>query len=207
MSTFEFNSSFHDFIKKCPISSALILVNTLVLLTILYKGGFNWTVLYELGGIHGYSVKSGEYERLLLGMFLHWDFIHYLFNTLFGILIISAGLERLIGSLKFFIVYFVTGIASSYLVVLLTNPGNLTVGSSGAIYGVFGVFLYFILYKPNTISYHSRAYIRNLLVINLIFSFIFPNISLVGHLGGLISGFLLSFILFFNIPNRNPYFR
>ena len=197
MSIFFHRGGFKTFIKKCPITSFLIIVNTVMfLITVFMKGEFNEN-LVKLGGLVPILVRyNNEYYRMFAAMFLHGSFLHYLLNTFFGLMIISAGLEKLIGSFKYFIIYISTGLVSSIFVVYFAKDfeslWTLTIGASGAIYGVMGCFLYILFFKGHLMQTFEQRYIRNLLIINLIFTFIAPSISILGHLGGLIGGLVIS---------------
>ncbi len=197
MSVFLHQGNFKKIFTSCPITCVLIFVNTFMFIITISTGGFSNANLLRLGGISPALVKSGEYYRLLTAIFLHGSDLHFLFNTFFGILIICAGLEKVIGSFKFILVYLITGLISSLSVVFFSG-NTLTLGASGAIFGVLGTFLYITVFKPNRISSTDRVYVRNLFFINLIFTFIDPNISISGHLGGLLAGFLLSPIILFD---------
>ncbi len=192
MSIFQHRGS--ELLKRSPVSCFLILVNTVFYIITLIKGGPSVINLYKLGALHLYAIEAGEYHRLLTTMFLHGSIMHYLFNTFFGVLIIGAALEKLIGSVKFFLIYIVSGIASSFSVLLMSNA-FLTVGASGAIYGTLGLFLFIIVYRKEMLTINDRIYVRNLILINLIFTVIAPSVSISGHIGGLIFGFFQGFLL------------
>lgn len=189
-----FHHKGNELLKRSPVSCTLILINSIVYLIILINGGPTVLNLIKFGGLHMYTIETGEYHRLLFTIFLHGSTMHFLFNTFFGILIIGAALEKLIGSVKFFLVYIVSGLASSFAVLMMSND-VLTVGASGAIYGTLGLFLYIIIFKKEMLSITDRLFIRNLLIINLIFTVSALNISIPGHLGGLTFGFFHGFLL------------
>ena len=69
-------------------------------------------------------------------------------------------------------------------------------GASGAIFGVLGVFLYIIIFRRDVIFESDRKYLSGLILMNVIFTFAVPRISILGHLGGLITGFILGFFIF-----------
>lgn len=195
MSIFLHYGDIKTLIKKCPMTCLLILVNTIFLIATFLSGGFGLGNLFRLGGLVPYYVFEGEYYRLFITMFLHGSLIHFLLNTFFGLLILGAGLEKVIGSVKFLLIYLFSGLISSIFVLFFSNIATLTIGASGAVFGVMGAFLFIIFYKKELLSYADKIYIRNLLVMNLIFTFLAPSISKPGHIGGLIAGFILSFIL------------
>lgn len=197
MSIFIHRGGFKEYIKKCPITSLLILANTVMyLISVFIVDNYD-----SLGGLRPYLVKYfGEYYRLFATMFLHGTFLHYAMNTFFGLMIISAALERLIGSFRYFFIYIISGLISSifvYFYYINRIPNLLTIGASGAIYGVMGCFLYIIFLKGYLLNRYEQRYIFNLLLINIIFTFIVPRISVVGHLGGLIGGLLISPVILY----------
>ncbi len=205
--------SFKDLMKFSPVAAALVLVNLAV-----YIFGFTaenflgWDRLFNLGGLNSVLVfDRGEYWRLFTAGFIHNDLIHLLFNVGFGIYIISAGLERLIGSVRFSIIYFVGLIGSSLVVVLFSNDvyqvDNIiylvpTAGASGAIFAVIGTLLYITFVRPDMISRGEAGAIRQLVIINIIFTFLVSNISVQGHLGGLLVGLVISYLV---VPRDRNY--
>ncbi len=201
MSIFFHYGNFKSYLKKCPITSIFILINTVLYIASVFMKGGNVENLVKLGGLVPLFVRYfDEYYRLFTTMFLHGSLIHFLMNNFFGLLIICAGLERLIGSFRYFFIYLLSGLISSLFIVFIQDPLSLTVtvGASGAIYGVMGCFLYIIFFKSHLLSIIDQRYIRNLLIINLIFTFIYPSVSILGHLGGLLGGLLLSPLFLYN---------
>jgi membrane associated rhomboid family serine protease len=133
-------------------------------------------------GIPAIGVAHGEYWRLITAAFLHYGPIHLLFNMValwwFGSL-----LEQRIGSGKYLLLYLVSGLAGS-AGALLFSPLTPTVGASGAIFGVLGAGL--VLERQRDYVFGGSA--LGIILINLIFTFSISNISIGGHIGGLIGG-------------------
>jgi rhomboid protease GluP len=207
MSLFIHNEGMKEIVKKYPVNTSLIVILSLVYLLTIFTGGFTGQNLYELGAMHNASVEAGEYYRLVFSMFLHGSTMHFIMNTFFGIAILGIALEKLIGSIKYAIVYFVSGLTSSLLIYFVNNHAGFTVGASGAIYGVLGVFLFIILFMKEILYESERQYLVGLIIINAVATFIFPNVSRLGHIGGLIAGFILGFIFLFNRWRRKRMFR
>jgi membrane associated rhomboid family serine protease len=128
------------------------------------------------------GVAHHEYWRLITAAFLHYGPIHLLMNMLalywFGTL-----LEQRIGSGKYLMLYLVSGLAGS-AGALLASPLRPTVGASGAIFGVLGAGL--VLERQRDYVFGGSA--LGIIVINLILTFSIANISIGGHIGGLIGG-------------------
>jgi rhomboid protease GluP len=187
------------FIKTAPVTSINIVLVTVMFVVTLFSGGFTNVNLFRLGGLFAPSVvENNEWWRLVSVMYLHGSFMHYFFNTLFGLVIISAALERIIGPVKFGIIYFVSGVGASLITVgvqYLNNTFILGVGASGAIYGVLGSFLWLTVARPEWFGPTDIQNIRGLILINIVFTFLVPNISVSAHLGGLASGVALTLLL------------
>lgn len=125
-----------------PVTLLLVGVNALAYLAVaaIAQGLFpSSALLLALGGSHGPSVASGEWWRVLTAMFLHGGPLHLLFN-LACLYAVGSRLERLLGSVVFLAVYLATG-AIGTLVSLLVHPDVVSVGASGAIFGLIGVSL------------------------------------------------------------------
>ena len=154
---------------------------------IIGKGSFSSYSLYKLGAVSGTAIKSGQIWRLVTGTFLHAGFIHLLIN-MYSLCIIGLQLEKFMGKKKFLTIYFVSAISGS-LMSSLFNTG-ISVGASGAIFGLLGSMLYF--------GYHYRLYLGNalynqiipLIALNLILGFMLTGIDNAAHIGGLIGGYL-----------------
>jgi len=129
------------------------------------------------------GVAHGEWWRLITAAFLHYGPIHLLLNMV-ALYWFGALLERRIGSGRFLMLYLVSGLAGSAGALLL-DPTTPTVGASGAIFGILGAGL--------IMEHVQRDYVfggsaLGIIVINLVFTFSIANISIGGHIGGLIGG-------------------
>lgn len=198
-SIFQRSGNWKDFLRNSPVTSAIILINTLFfIVTVVVQKGINFspTNLSMLGAIDG-SLTSDPSElwRIFTAAFLHGDLMHYLSNMIIGVLTLSSALERILGSKKFTLVYFGSLILAGLAVVYFSDPGDVTIGASGAIFGVFGCLLWLSIYRKDLMSIRDAQSIRALIAINIIFTFLSPGISVPGHVGGIIAGFLLSFVI------------
>ena len=163
-----------------PVTAALIALNVLAYLV---ASGAN-TVRFRIDyGLFGPSVADGEYYRLITSGFLHDGLIHIGFNMLL-LWLIGRELEVDLGRWKFLALYFTSLLAGSFGALLL-SPNALTIGASGAVFGLMGATAA-ILYSRGINP--LRTNIGMLIMFNLLFSIGGSNISLGGHLGGLIGG-------------------
>ncbi len=187
--------------KGNMVTTILIVLNLLMFFVAVFTGGFSILNLEKLGALVPiYVMNDQEYYRILTAMFLHGGIIHLAMN-MYVLYNIGKSLERKIGSLKYGILYFVSGIGSGLFVVLLEKDYSVTVGASGAIFGLIGALLYLTYARKNWFTPMSIQSIRWLVVINLAFTLLIPNVSVSGHIGGFIVGGVLMFLL---VPKK-PY--
>lgn len=141
------------------------------------------------GALYGPAIDNGEWWRIVTSAFLHSGPIHLFFNALilwwFG-----RSLEGLIGSRRFLILYAISMLAGAAGALLL-SPNSLTVGASGAVFGVLGAGL--VLERRGIMVFGGAA--LPIVAFNVILSFIIPRISVGGHLGGLVGGALVILLL------------
>ena len=134
-------------------------------------------------GLYGPFVAEGEWYRLLTYGFLHDGLLHIGFN-MFLLFMVGRLLETAIGTPRFLFVYFAS-LFGGALGALLLSPDALTIGASGAVFGVFGAT--FVIARDRGVDAVASS-IGVLILINLAFSLGAPHISLGGHLGGLVAG-------------------
>ena len=145
---------------------------------------------------HAVGVAEGDWWRLLTASFLHYGIIHLGLNMLV-LWFIGPALEEYFGHWRYLLVYVVSGLAGS-AGALIWSPNALTVGASGAIFGIMGAAL--VLEARRIWVFGGQA--MGLVVINLAISFLIPGISIGGHIGGLIGGGLCA--LAFSSLRRSP---
>jgi membrane associated rhomboid family serine protease len=179
------------------VTMFLIGVNVLVYLAELALGGSasgtnNWiydhgvliaNAAYGSGAPAG--VANGEWWRLITAAFLHYGPVHLGLNML-SLYFVGSILEQIVGRWRYLLLYFVSGLAGSAGALIL-SPNSPTAGASGAIFGVLGAL--FVLERRGIIA--TGGQVLGLIVLNLVFTFAIPGISIGGHLGGLAAGILL----------------
>jgi membrane associated rhomboid family serine protease len=174
------------------VTKALIAVNIAVYLISLAAGGDVNGVgseLFERGALFGPLVADGDWWRLITAAFLHHGPIHLLMNML-ALWFVGAAIEESLGRGRYILLYLVSGLAGS-AGALLVDPLAVTVGASGAVFGILGAWL--ILEWQATGSFVGQAF--TWIAINLVFTFAVSNISWGGHLGGLAGGVLCTLAL------------
>jgi membrane associated rhomboid family serine protease len=155
--------------------------------------GIGGSTLLTEGALSRAAIADGEYWRLITAGFLHAGFFHLLFN-MFSLYILGTMLEPAIGRLRFALIYFVSLLAGSFGALLIeSNPTALTVGASGAIFGLMSAAV--IVMRNRGIS-PMESGLGLWIGLNLLLTFTIPNISIGGHVGGLIGGALAALVLF-----------
>jgi membrane associated rhomboid family serine protease len=179
---------------EAPATVGLVVLNVLVYMLTVYQGGGvsqPGGELFREGALIGAAISvDGDWYRLVTAMFLHASLLHLAFNML-ALYWLGTIVEQALGTWRFLLLYFVSGIAGSAGALALSNPFAVTVGASGAIYGIMGALL--VLEYRATGSFAGQA--LGLIVLNLALTFAIPNISIGGHLGGLVGGILATFAL------------
>ncbi|MCW2831487.1 MAG: hypothetical protein JWP31_2179 [Aeromicrobium sp.] len=151
--------------------------------------------MFQDGAMSGLGVANGDYWRLLTSAFLHSGPLHLLFN-MYALYLFGPFVEQALGRTRFIAAYLTTAVAGSVFVYWLENPFGLTIGASGAVFGLFGLALMILL--------RAKQDVRTLLVllaINAVIS-LQGNISWQGHLGGFVAGVLLGLAFAFAPRDR-----
>jgi membrane associated rhomboid family serine protease len=151
--------------------------------TVYEHGALVKNAIYGNGSPAG--VANGEWWRLITAAFLHYGPLHLGLNML-ALYWYGPVLEQIIGRWRYLLLYLVSGLAGS-AGALYVSPNEITVGASGAIFGVLGALL--VLERRGMIS--SGGQILGLIVLNLLFTVAVPGISIGGHIGGLLGGCVL----------------
>jgi len=141
-------------------------------------------------GVFGPSIAEGEWYRLLTSGFLHASLIHIGFN-MFALFFLGRILEPGIGTPRFVGIYFASLFAGSFGAVLL-SPEALTIGASGAVFGIFGAT--FVIARHRGVDALASS-IGVILLLNLAITFGSPRISVGGHIGGLVAGVLCALVI------------
>jgi membrane associated rhomboid family serine protease len=129
-----------------------------------------------------------QWYRLLTSVFLHGSFLHIMFN-MYVLYVLGPPLERLLGHVRFLLLFLIAGLGGSVASFSFSAVNTVSVGASGAIFGLMGALV--------VAGRHMRADITQVLVliaINVAIGFIAPGIDWRAHLGGLITGAAVAFV-------------
>lgn len=151
-------------------------------------------VLYKYGALVNFNMMGNNFTelyRLVTSVFLHAGLIHLLCN-MYSLYIIGPQLESFFGKVKYSIIFIASGIIGNLLSMAFLQDNVVSIGASGAIFGLLGSLLYF--------GYHYRVYLSGviksqiipLIILNLALGFMIAGINNLAHIGGLVGGILIS---------------
>ena len=174
----------------------LLALIILVFLAMTVAGGSeSIRVLILFGAKVNSLIAAGQVWRLLTSMFLHIGLVHLVFNS-YALYVFGIQAERLYGSPRFLAIYLLAGLYGSLF--SFAFGAELSAGASGAIFGLLGALLAFFRRHRETFGMWGRQQLLNLLVVaglNLVLGVTIPGIDILAHLGGLVSGAVLGWLL------------
>ena len=177
--------------KKPIVTFGIILI--CIIMFILSGGGYNTYKLVAYGANFSALVRNGEVYRLVSYMFLHAGILHIVLN-MYSLFIVGPRVEDFFGKWKYLLIYLFSGICGGLLSVGLT-PNTVSVGASGAIFGLFGALIYFGYSYRGYIGAIVRSQVLPVVIYNLLMGLFIPGIDMWGHVGGLIGGILTANML------------
>ncbi len=190
--------------RRTPVTTFLLAaIGVMFAAETLLGGSTNEQVLLRLGANYSPLVLQGQYWRLVSSMFLHIGFVHLLVNG-WALYQLGSLFEILMGSRRMLLVYFASGIAGSVASLFFT--GGLSAGASGAIFGLMGSLIAFLLRHRENLTPQAKSLLTQLLFwagLNVFLGFSVPGIDNAAHLGGCAAGMLLSLTLS-RRPRQSP---
>lgn len=154
--------------------------------TALIQGIVNSHQMLEIGGDMGSITWHGQFWRAISAMFIHASPSHII-NNMVSLLCVGPILETRCKNLRYLIIYFFSGVFGSFLNGLV-NPNTVTVGASGAIFGVLGALFILTLIRNKSFTNRASFWVLLIILINLATAIVDPQISLISHIGGVVMG-------------------
>ena len=184
------NKKFEKIFSKKKIFVTYILMGLCFLMYIvtLIMGSSN-VIYLILGANYAPLVKNGEIFRLITYAFLHGSIIHLLVN-MYSLFIVGRQIENNFGKVRLLIIYFISALSGGLLSALFSD--GISIGASGAIFGLLGALLYFGLHFRLYLTDALISKIIPIIILNLLIGFTVTGIDNACHIGGLIGGFLAS---------------
>ncbi|WP_121615048.1 rhomboid family intramembrane serine protease [Virgibacillus halodenitrificans] len=176
-----------------PFLTYLLLAVNILLFILLEANGGSQSIptLIEFGAKYNPDIMAGEWWRIVSSMFLHIGLLH-LFMNMLAVYYLGIAVERMYGSWRFIVIYFLAGIGGG--IASFAFSQHVSAGASGALFGLFGALLFFGLHYKKIFFQTMGKNVLILIGINILFGFLVPQIDNAAHLGGLIAGFIAASI-------------
>ena len=172
------------------VSAILVLINVLIFLVCWFSGD----LLYHLGGLSLFDVVfNREYVRVITSMFLHSD-LNHIFNNMVLLFFMGSMIEKQIGHVWYAVFYFLSGIGGNLVSLLhkaMVSEWVVSVGASGAVFGLTGILLALVLFRRSRMPDMTPRKVMLMIVLSLYNGVTAGNIDNAAHVGGLITGFML----------------
>ena len=169
--------------KRSATLSLITLISGAYLLDLVYP------TFYEKTALYGPLVDSGEIWRLFTVALVHGGLTHLCFN-MFSLLVLGNPIEEALGKARFLVIFFTSLLTGSLASIYLNSYPHVSVGASGAVFGLFGAFI--------ALRNRINEGVRDIYVIvglNFVFGFILGGVDWRAHLGGLVGGYLATAVL------------
>jgi len=187
------------------MTAAIVLtaVNALVFILLSFGGRTdNLYYMIEKGASYApFIFEDGEYYRLFTSMFMHFDFEH-LMSNMFSLLVIGRYLEPLVGKLRFLLIYILSGLGGNIIscwIEFAREDYAVSVGASGAVFGLMGALLCLVILNRGRIGTITKQGMYFMVAASLYSGFSSPSVDNVAHIGGLICGIWITAILCWNL--------
>ena len=196
-------------IRKEPATMALILINVLVFIAVEFTGTSQDAChVLEYGAAYTpYIIQNGEVYRLFTSMFLHFG-IEHLVNNMLVLFVLGSRLERVIGKIRFLLIYLLGGIAGNVVSLLLelkTQEFSVSAGASGAVFAVMGAMIYIVIRNKGWLGDLSMRQILVMAAFSLYFGFTSSGVDNAAHIGCLLAGFVLAVLFWHPSVSRGIY--
>ncbi len=178
------------------VTIGLVSVNVVVFILCSFKG----EMLYERGRLDVFEILiNKEYGRIFWAMFLHSG-VNHIFNNMLILFFLGSMIERELGHIKYAFLYLLSGIGGnllSFFAKVVNNDISVSLGASGAVFGLDGVLLAMVLFSDRKMENVTPARVMLMVLYSLYSGFTGHNIDNAAHVGGLLTGFLASGVLIF----------
>jgi len=187
------------------VTVTLIVINSGIFTGLYITGGLVPSTLFKFGAQYSPSIWQGEFWRLLTTIFLHYNFVHLLFN-MYALYILGWFVEPVMGRRRFLSLYLFSGIFGSVISVVM-NPAYISVGASGAVFGLAGAALVLRILHGSTVKKSLSEpfvfFLMLFIVFNIIIGFIHPGVDNAAHLAGVFCGGVLGYYFMARIPEQS----
>lgn len=199
----EYKEEWKIFYKRMTSANTILVVINILIFLFVELSGQIGEQLFINGAMEWRSIcLDGQYYRIVTCMFLHFGISHLFGNMLF-LFLIGSYLERVVGTIRYLILYFGAGIGSSVISLLYyrhQDANVISVGASGALFGVVGALLYIIIRNKGRLEELNWRSFLIMIIGTISVGFFTDNVDNAAHVGGLIAGFFLAVLCY--IPRK-----
>lgn len=188
------------YFAEAPFTIILVLANVIAFIALeLLGGSTNSQTMLKYGAMNPYMVVHfGQWYRLFAAMFMHFG-IEHLLNNMLLLALLGQIFEKAVGTTRFAAIYLGAGLTGSFLSLMyecLMGQNDLIAGASGAIFGIVGgMLVVIIVHKGRYAGITTRRMIL-MAVLTLYYGFASAGTDNVGHIGGLLSGIVYTFMIY-----------
>lgn len=179
--------------KRPWVTYALTLLIAVVFLWMFFDGGFTQSNLLKFGAEDPYLVDHGQWYRVITALFVHMNIPHIVFNAI-ALYYLGIQTEYVYGHWKMLLIFMISGIIGDIFGLLVPA---ISAGASTAIFGLIGAII--VLGQENFSDPYMRHVMTDSLIlvaVNIGLDLVVPGISILGHIGGLIAGYLISLVIY-----------
>lgn len=175
------------------VTYAFLVINLIVFVLMTLAGGSTeQRVLIAFGAKVNTLIQNGEVWRLITSTFIHIGIMHLFFN-LYALKALGSLAEEIFGHRKFFLIYLLAGLGGSIASFIFSSA--LSAGASGAIFGLLGALVYFSYKRPNLWKSGLGMNLIVVILVNIAFGLMVPGIDNYAHMGGLLTGTLITIVI------------
>lgn len=181
-------------IRQYYFTVLFVLLNIVIFLICTFTGN----LLYNKGAFYVWSIVTDkEYHRLITAAFLHFD-VDHIFNNMILLFFMGRIVEKQIGHIAYFIIYILSGVGGNILSglwELRTGQYSISVGASGAVFGLTGALFVLVLFHKGRLEQIRWQGMVVMILLSVYNGFTTDNINNAAHLGGLFVGVMTTFIV------------
>lgn len=181
-------------IRQYYFTVLFVILNIVVFLICTFTGN----LLYNKGAFYVWSIVTDkEYHRLITAVFLHFD-VDHIFNNMILLFFMGRIVEKQIGHIAYFIIYILSGVGGNILSglwELRTGQYSISVGASGAVFGLTGALFVLVLFHKGRLEQIRWQGMVVMILLSVYNGFTTDNINNAAHLGGLFVGVMTTFIV------------
>lgn len=195
--------SLKQYVRMYPVTAMLIVIHLFVMAAMEWYGSSKDSLtLLRFGAMFELPGMQPELWRYVSSIFVHIGFEHLLFNS-FALYVFAAPLEGMLGSWRYALFYVACGILGNIVSAWLHPDYYIGAGASGAIYGVYGAYLYFSVFRKDLIDYQTKQTVWTIIIIGFLYSIVIPNVDIYAHAGGFVGGLAFSAVITLFVKRRH----